>query len=232
MLRVATYNVRSLRDDREALVRVVAAMRPDVLCLQEAPRFAGWRRRRRDLAARLGMTVAAGGRVGGVAVLAGSAVRVLRARSLRLRWYAGLEWRAVALAVVEKDGDRYAVASAHLDLVAGARLRHAVEAVAFLEEAARGSRAWPVLGCDVNERPDGPAWGHLARRYADCFTAAPRGDGRTFPSARPGARIDAVFAGRGLEVLSCGDAGAGPADLAAASDHRPVVAELRPSHAL
>ncbi|MBP2702457.1 endonuclease/exonuclease/phosphatase family protein [Microbispora sp. RL4-1S] len=229
MLRVASYNVRGLRDDRAALIRVVAAARPDVLCVQEAPRFASWRARRRRLAHRAGMTVAAGGRAGGVAVFAGPAVRVLHGSGHPLRRYAGLEWRAAAVAVVEKEGARYAVCCAHLDLVAGARLRHATEVVAVLDGTARVFGAAPVLAADVNEEPDGPAWRYLARRWADCFAVAPRGDGRTFPAARPSMRIDGVFAGPGLEVLSCGGvAGVPAADLAAASDHLPVIADLRP----
>ncbi|MEW9527906.1 endonuclease/exonuclease/phosphatase family protein [Microbispora sp. NPDC049125] len=226
MLRVAAYNVRSLRDDRAALLRVIRAVRPDVLCLQEVPRFAGWRWRRRALARDAGMAVAAGGRVGGVAVLAGPAVRVLHGRGHRLRWYSGLEWRGAALAVVGKDGARYAVCSIHLDLVAGARLRHAVQVTAILEGAARTFGARAVLAGDVNEEPGGPVWRHLAGRYTDCFAAAPEGDGRTFPAGDPRARIDAIFAGPGLHVLRCGGADVSPRDLAAASDHLPVVADL------
>ncbi|WP_433497110.1 endonuclease/exonuclease/phosphatase family protein [Sphaerimonospora sp. CA-214678] len=232
MLRVATYNVRSLRDDRAALVRVIRAMRPDVLCLQEVPRLLHWRRRRRELAGDAGMSVAAGGRVGGVAVFAGPAVRLLHGSGHRLRWFAGLEWRAIAVAVVEKDGRRYAVCSAHLDLVAGARLRHVTEIVPILERTARGFGALPVLAGDVNEQPGEPAWRYLTGRYTDCFdhaagTRDTPGDGATFPARDPSRRIDAVFAGAGLSVVSCGCPDVPPGDLSAASDHRPVVAELR-----
>ena len=37
-LRVASYNVRDLKDDVDAAARVVRAIDPDVLCLQEVPR--------------------------------------------------------------------------------------------------------------------------------------------------------------------------------------------------
>ncbi|WP_169944657.1 endonuclease/exonuclease/phosphatase family protein [Microbispora sp. H11081] len=235
MLRVATYNVRGLRDDRAALVRVIRALRPDVLCLQEAPRLPGWRRQRRALARAAGLSVAAGGRVGGTAVLTAPAVRLLRGRGHRLRWFSGLEWRSVALAVVEKDGERYAVCSAHLDLVAAARLSHAAQIVPLLERAAREFRATPVLAGDLNETPGAPVWRLLGGRYTDCFAAARGGAacgddgiGATFPARAPRVRIDAIFAGPGLTVLSYGGADVPPADLAAASDHRPVVAELAP----
>ena len=41
LLRVATYNLRGLKDDRHAAARVVRAMAPDVLLLQEVPRYPG-----------------------------------------------------------------------------------------------------------------------------------------------------------------------------------------------
>ncbi|MEV4459476.1 endonuclease/exonuclease/phosphatase family protein [Microbispora sp. NPDC049633] len=237
MLRVATYNVRGLRDDRGALVRVIRALRPDVLCLQEAPRLPGWRRQRRALARAAGLSVAAGGRVGGTAVLTAPAVRLLRGRGHRLRWFAGLEWRSVALAVVEKDRERYAVCSAHLDLMAGARLSHAAQIVPLLDSAAREFGAAPVLAGDLNETPEAPVWRLLGGRYTDCYAAAGGpaewGDdgraGATFPARDPRVRIDAIFAGPGLSIVSCGGADAPPGDLAAASDHRPVVAELVPT---
>ncbi|GAA1274713.1 hypothetical protein Psi02_03090 [Planotetraspora silvatica] len=229
MLRVAAYNIRSLRDDRHALVRVVRAIRPDVLCLQEAPRGPAWRRRREALAHDAGMTVAAGGRVGGVSVLAGPDVRVVRGQGDRLRWIPGLEWRALALAVVEKQGARFAVGSAHLDLVPRARLRHAAQIVEILDDAARTSGARAVLAVDVNERPGQPVWTYLADRYADAHTRSPRGEGRTFPARNPTMRIDAIFVDPGLAVLACGGAEAARQDLCDASDHLPVVADIAPA---
>ncbi|MFI7035583.1 endonuclease/exonuclease/phosphatase family protein [Microbispora rosea] len=242
MLRVATYNVRGLKDDRRALVRVIRALRPDVLCLQEAPRLPGWQRERRALARAAGLSAAAGGRVGGTAVLTAPAVRLLSGRGHRLRWFAGLEWRSVALAVVEKtvgkDRERYAVCSAHLDLLVGARLSHAAQIVPILERAAREFEAAPVLAGDLNEVPGAPVWRLLGGRYTDCFTAvrdaAPRigadGDdgreGATFPARDPRVRIDAIFAGPGLTVVSYGGTEIPAEDLRAASDHRPVVAEI------
>jgi endonuclease/exonuclease/phosphatase family metal-dependent hydrolase len=229
VVRVASYNVRSLRDDRDALVRVMTGLRPDVLCVQEAPRFWFWRRKRRALAHDAGLTVAAGSRVGGVAVFAGPDVRVLYAAHHKLRWFLGLEWRAFAVAVVEKDGVRLATGSAHLDLLLGARLWHATEIVSILEETAARFGAIPVLAGDINESPDDPTWRYLAGRYTDCFACSPRGDGNTFTAKDPKKRIDAIFAGSGLAIVSCGGSDATAQDLAAATDHRPVIAELAPS---
>ncbi|MFJ2029257.1 endonuclease/exonuclease/phosphatase family protein [Streptosporangium sp. NPDC087985] len=226
LLRVASYNVRSMRDDAAALGRVITALHADVLCVQEAPRFLGWRHRRGRLAASGGLTVAAGRRPGGVAVLVGRDVRLLCGEGHLLKYFPGLERRALAIAVVEAGGQRVAVGSIHLDLDAAARSYHAGEALALLRAAAGRFDALPVLAGDINEHSHDPTWRFLAGQLADCYPVSPRGDGLTFPSRRPRERIDAIFAAAGLQVISCGGAGAGPADLAAATDHLPVVAEL------
>ncbi|GGS55129.1 hypothetical protein GCM10010156_12420 [Planobispora rosea] len=225
-LRVACYNVRSMRDDVAALGRVMAALRADVLCVQEAPRFLCWRRKRRRLAASGGLRVAAGRRLGGVAVLTGPRVRLLHGEGRLLKFFLGLEQRAVAIAVVEAGDVRVAVGSVHLDLDASARLHHAGEAVTLLRKAADRFGALPVLAGDINEQSDGPSWRLICEGLNDCYPLAPRGDGLTFPARAPRLRIDAVFAAGGLQVVSCGTAEAAPADLAAATDHLPVIAEI------
>ncbi|MCC5578229.1 endonuclease/exonuclease/phosphatase family protein [Microtetraspora sp. AC03309] len=223
-IRIATYNVRSARDDRRALTRVIRAIRPDVLCVQEAPALPG---RRRRLVRDAGMTAAAGGRLAGVAVLTGPAVRVLHAEVHRLRWFPGLEPRAVAVAVVEKDGLRLVVCSFHLDLHHGARLRHAAQIVPIIGGLARTFGARAVLGGDVNEEPGGPTWRYLASRFTDCYAEAPKGAGGTYSARAPAKRIDGIFAAPELAVACCGAADAALPDLVAATDHRPVVADLR-----
>ncbi|WP_336216900.1 endonuclease/exonuclease/phosphatase family protein [Nonomuraea sp. LPB2021202275-12-8] len=208
-------------------MRVITAMRADVVCVQEAPRLPNWRARRRDLAARCGLRVAAGRRLGGVAVLTGPRVRVLHAESHVLRVFAGLEIRGLAVAVVEVEGARLAVGSLHLDLDGPARFRHAAEAMALMRGVAGRFGAEIVLGADLNEHAHQPAWRYLAAQLTDCYAEAPDGDGLTFTARRPQHRIDALFAARGMRVISCGRADASKADLAEASDHLPVLAELR-----
>ncbi|MFF3436733.1 endonuclease/exonuclease/phosphatase family protein [Streptosporangium sp. NPDC002721] len=226
MLRIASYNVRSMKDDVPALGRVVAALRADVLCVQEAPRFLCWRRRRRRLAAFGGLSVAAGRRRGGVAVLTGPGVRLLHGEGRLLKSFFPLERRAIAIAVVEAEGWRLAVGSIHLDLDENARHHHADEAVRLLREVADRFGALPVLAGDINEQSGQPSWRHLAERLTDCYPVSPRGDGFTFPARGPHKRIDAIFAVEGLSVLSCGGVDADPDDLVAATDHLPVIAEL------
>ena len=60
-LRVLSYNVRGLRDDRQALAEVVRAADPDVVCVQEAPRFLRWRSTCAALARTSGLVVVGGG---------------------------------------------------------------------------------------------------------------------------------------------------------------------------
>ncbi|MFG1701740.1 endonuclease/exonuclease/phosphatase family protein [Nonomuraea sp. M3C6] len=226
-IRVATYNVRGMRDSVPALTRVITAMRADVLCVQEAPRFVRWRARRRALAAAAGLRVATNGRVGGVAVFIGPRVTVRRAESHALRVFFGLEARGLAVAVVEAEGVRLAIGSLHLDLNDPARVHHAAEAMAIMERAATRFGATIVLGGDLNEQAHQPAWRYLSGRLADCYAAEPKGDGLTFTARNPSARIDGVFAAPEAHVVSCGGVDAPITDLAAASDHLPVVAELR-----
>ena len=58
LVRVMSYNIRSLRDDSAAVVRVIRAADPDVVCVQEAPRFLFWRRKCARLARDVGMRFA------------------------------------------------------------------------------------------------------------------------------------------------------------------------------
>ncbi|GII76079.1 hypothetical protein Sru01_10610 [Sphaerisporangium rufum] len=226
MIRVGTYNVRSMYDDTAALARVITTMAPDLLCVQEAPRFTGWRGARERLARSAGLRPVTGRRLGGVAVLAGPRTRVIHAESHPLRAFTGLERRAVAIAVAEHAGTRLTVASVHLDLHAGARLCHAGEIMGLAGAVADRFGAPLVVAGDVNERPGGPVWGYLTRGLADCYLIAPSGDGRTFPARRPESRLDVVLADPALAVRSCGGVAADPADLRAATDHLPVIADL------
>ena len=58
-LRLMTWNVRSLRDDREAVIRVLEKAAPDVLFVQEAPRFLRAQSKLAALARQAGLVVAA-----------------------------------------------------------------------------------------------------------------------------------------------------------------------------
>ncbi|ASU83327.1 endonuclease/exonuclease/phosphatase [Nocardiopsis gilva YIM 90087] len=227
-LRVLSYNVRALRDDAKAVGRAIAACEPDVVCLQEAPRLLGWRWRRRALARGCGLVAAVNRRAGGLAILIRPAVRVLHAEHRLLRRYPRLHRRALSLAVLDVGGRLVVVGCTHLDLDDHARSRHAQEVLAHLTATAARHCAPAVLAGDINCTPDGPAWRLLASELCDTGAEAPRGEKLTFPARQPRARIDGVFVSRELTVCGTGvpvDL-VPPADLAAASDHRPVLAEI------
>jgi endonuclease/exonuclease/phosphatase family metal-dependent hydrolase len=228
-VRVLSYNIRSMRDDRAALVRVIRGCAPDVVCLQEVPRFLRWRGKRRWLAERCGLRVAVGRRAAGLAVLARPGFAILHSEYHLLSSVPGLHRRALAIAVLETGGARFVAASTHLDLVGAPRLAHAAEVVALLERVAGSYDAPVILTGDINEEPGGAAWELLAKAYPDAYLTAPRGTDHTFSAGNPRKRIDGVFADAQVEVTGCGvpEEEALLADYRLATDHLPLLAEIR-----
>jgi endonuclease/exonuclease/phosphatase family metal-dependent hydrolase len=225
VLRVATYNVHDLRDDRDAVTHVLRTVRADVLCLQEVPRRLVPVVRLGRFARELAMAVAAAGRgSGGTAVLTGDRVEVLGGRVDRLP-VAGLSrTRGVATASLRlPDGTRCTVSSVHLSLRESERVAHAN---LVLRGLARWGGAPYIVGGDLNEPPQGPSWSVLRERLQD---VAPDGE-HTFPAAGPRRRIDALLVSPGVRVLAAWVAGEpdglSQSTLARASDHLPVLADL------
>ena len=126
-LRVASYNLRDLKDDVDAAVRVVRAIEPDVLCLQEVPRHPFSGHRVADLARRCGLMWAGGHRgSGGTTILTALRVDVGDARHERLPVPRMQRERGYAVATVALPGrDLLEVVSVHLSLDADERARHA-----------------------------------------------------------------------------------------------------------
>ncbi|HYJ74475.1 MAG TPA: endonuclease/exonuclease/phosphatase family protein [Kineosporiaceae bacterium] len=226
-LRVVSWNVRDLLGDPFAVRRVITALAPDVLCLQEAPRRLPGVVRNRMLARSCGLLFVAGGRTsGGTAVLVSPRTAVRRAVAARLP-VRGLFTRSRGLVVAELAAQlpegplELTVACLHLPLEPDLRVRHAELAVAALE---RRPRPHVVCG-DLNEMPGSPAWKVLERLARDPDPdAAP-----TFPAWGPQSRVDAVFVGDGPDVVRYGEDGADSHDVLAATDHLPVVVDLVPS---
>ena len=237
-LRVLTYNVRGLRDDAAALARVVRATDPDVVCLQEAPRLLRWRPRIAAFAQACNLSyVAGGGSTGGTALLAHLRVGVEKVEEHRLTKASGLHQRGLAVArlrAVTTGGlGEVDVASVHLGLDAAERVKHSEEVLGLLRArgAGAGGPGRLVLAGDLNEPPGGPVWARFgAAGLVDACAGAPARTEVTFSTRNPRRRIDAVFATAGLGVVRAGVPAdlVDPADLAAASDHRPVLAVLGP----
>ena len=230
--RLLCYNVHDLLDDREALAHVIRSCRPDVACLQEVPRRPLTRRRVQRLARETGLRWSAGGvGSGGTAVFTSRRVDVLCADVVRLP-VAGLftRTRGYALARVQLPGcPPVTVVSVHLPLRPAERLRH----VDLISGRLGGLEAPYLVAGDLNELPDGPAWAAFGKLMRDAADLVPEAGAPTYPSKAPNRRIDAVLLSPGLHVERLAVAGAAEhlsaADLRAASDHLPIIADLTPS---
>ncbi len=221
-LRVLSYNIRSLRDDAAAVVAVIKACRPDVVCIQEAPRFLRWRSKAARLARLSNLTVVTGGRTAaGNLLLAGLRVDVHRSKDLLLSPTPGLHQRGLATSVLSVGGVRFGLAGTHLDLEPAPRARHAAEIIGHLDRLG----VPVVVAGDINEEPTGQAWRLLAGRYTDAYAAAPDGEAATSSALEPTRRIDGVFVDPAIEVTGCGVPDV--PGITRASDHRPVLAVLR-----
>jgi len=116
-LRLLCYNVRSMRDDRAALARVIRSAEPDVVCIQEAPRLLRWRSTCAALARTSGLVVVSGGRPAGANLIMSTlGVDVVKTVDVTFSKDPGLHQRGTAIAVLRLRGSTFAVAGTHLDL--------------------------------------------------------------------------------------------------------------------
>jgi endonuclease/exonuclease/phosphatase family metal-dependent hydrolase len=227
-LRVVSYNVHGLRDDLGALTAVVRELAPDVLLIQEAPRRVRWRTRCAELARRFGMVYAAGGGPAlGNLIVVNLRIAVLGAWTLRYPLVPGRHLRGAAFARCAVDRARFVVAGTHLSLDGAERLAQAgllagALAGAGASEVPSGAAGPVVLGADFNEPPGAPA-----RRLLSAGRVDPAGgdESPTFPAAGGRERIDGMLVDPAVEVT--GYRVVDSALVVHASDHRPVVADLR-----
>lgn len=230
VVRALSYNVRSMRDDTAALARVIRACAPDLVLVQEAPRFVGWRKRLARLARESGLVVLSGGApAAGPALLCSLRAAVERAEDVLLPLTPGLHRRGFATAVVRfGPAARLGVLSCHLSLQAAERYE---QGGLLLERVRQLGVPHVLAGGDLNESPRGRTFRRVAAELRDAYDAAPWGAEFTSPAVDPVQRIDALFTTPGVEVLACGVPtglpGVAPADLTRATDHLPVLAALR-----
>lgn len=238
VVRLLSYNVRSMRDDVGALARVIRACAPDVVCVQEAPRFFRWRKHAARLARESELVhVTGGATAAGPMVLASLRAYVESTEDVLLPLTPGLHRRGFATARLRfgplRSGGpaaRLAVVSCHLSLQADERY---AQAGMLLRQVASMRSAAPhvVVAGDLNERPHGRAFRRVTGALQDGWATKPWGARHTSTSEDPHQRIDGVFASKGVEVLGCGVPvglpGVTDRDLRTATDHLPVLAALR-----
>ncbi|MEU3073639.1 endonuclease/exonuclease/phosphatase family protein [Streptomyces laurentii] len=226
VVRILSYNVRSMRDDEDALARVIRACAPDLVFVQEAPRFFRWRKHAARLAAKSELVVLSGGATAaGPLLLCSLRATVERTEDVLLPLTPGRHRRGLATAVVRFGGARVGLVSCHLSL--DTVERH-TQAGLLLDRVAALGTPYTIVAGDLNERPGGRAWNRLAKELRDGHEAAPWGTGDTFPATAPDRRIDAVLASPGVEFLACGvPTDLDREDLETATDHLPVLAVVR-----
>ncbi|MET9833218.1 endonuclease/exonuclease/phosphatase family protein [Streptomyces sp. NPDC006385] len=229
VIRVLSYNIRSMRDDTAALARVITACDPDLVLIQEAPRFFRWRKKLARLARAANLVILTGGATAaGPAILCNLRATVERTEDVLLPLTPGLHRRGFATAVVRFGGARVGVLSCHLSLQTDERHE---QGGMLLDRLAGLGVEHAVAGGDLNERPGGRTFRRMAEDLQDCWATAPWGSEYTSTPADPHQRIDALFATEGIEVLGCGVPlglpGVTETDLRAATDHLPVLAALR-----
>jgi endonuclease/exonuclease/phosphatase family metal-dependent hydrolase len=228
-LRVLSYNLHRWGDDREALARVVRACAPDVALLQEAPTWWGTKRQREAMAASFGLRyVVASARN---AILVADGTDLVEPQGWRVwRPFFRRRLRLIATQLpggavggrVTLGGIDLALVVCHLGLHTRGR-RHEIEQI--LTGCRSFGTPYLLVG-DLNEEPDGLVWSRLAEEgLTDLGVDA----GPTFHSDNPVKRIDGALASPGLtgRVIPLDSVdGVTRADLAAGSDHLPVLVEL------
>lgn len=222
-LRLLTYNVRSMRDDRAALARVIRSAQADVVVVQESPRFARWRSLCAQLARTSNLVVVSGGRpAGSNLVMSTLGVDVVTTHDVLFSKRAGLHQRGAAIATLSYRGTVFAVAGVHFSLDTAERAVHLGELESALAEHVAPEVPVIVAG-DVNDVPGSPVWSTLASTRTDVFAAAHQHPA-TVPAIAAVKPIDGIFVDPRITVA--GARVLGEPDTKLASDHLPVLAEL------
>lgn len=222
-IRVASYNLRGLKDDATAAAEVVRRVDPDVLLLQEIPRhpFSGCRIA--HFARRAGMVWSGRTRrLSGTGMMTSRRVIATDSIDRKLPVAPRANPRSYTVAQVRAPaGQDITVVSLHLSLLAHERLAHMRQILDELSAPPMLADGLVVVGGDLNESSGGRAWQVLEERLS---LATP--DRPTFPAAGPRSWIDAIFASRDLTVLPHADVPWEQALVSAASDHLPVWFDL------
>jgi endonuclease/exonuclease/phosphatase family metal-dependent hydrolase len=231
-VRLVSYNIQSLRGSRAGVIDALRVAEPDVVCVQEVPRFLLPALRARRLAGACGLVAVGRGRVAaGTGIWVRQEIVVRRAallllsrtprrRGLPATRTSRLHRRGMTWVELVVDGCELTVASVHLGLDATERARHAGEV-----RAALASIGGPyVLAGDLNEGPGGAAWRIFGADARPANSEQP-----TFPAGHPAHVIDTAFVSPGLTAVDVHVLTSTASRTA--SDHRPVQVTVTGSHA-
>ncbi|KUL24963.1 endonuclease/exonuclease/phosphatase family protein [Actinoplanes awajinensis] len=215
-LRVVSWNVHGMKDDRAALVGLVRELAPDVLVVQEAPRRFRWREKSATLAADCGMVVAAGGLPAlGNLLLVSLRVAIGETWCVRYPLTPGRHLRGAFFAQGRVRGASFTVSGSHLATDPAER---PTQAAHWKDELTRITGPL-IAAADLNEGPGGGAW-----RTVEDGLVTTKDDDPTFPAAAPSKRIDGLFVSPDVHIERYEIIATDRARVA--SDHLPVLADL------
>lgn len=218
-MRIASYNIKALRQDRAAVVAVLQDLDADAVGIQESTHWPVRRWRLARLARAAGLQVAVTGwGARETSLLVRPGLEVTGRQRLPLPWTPGRTRRGIAAAVVAG----VPVIVVHLGLDPAERQRHLASVRAQLTRS--GSDRAVVVG-DLNEEPGGACWKALTTDLTDAAADA----GPTFPSSEPVVRIDAILVGPRHEIV--GSRVRHDQVTRAASDHCPLYCDITPDGA-
>jgi len=223
-VRIVTWNLHNRVAALPAIKVQLAALKPDIVCLQEAYD-------KRFLDALPGAQPAKLGELVTLSRLkvvhSGPVPHPPRRRGLRVPLEVRVETRTGELSVLNVHLFSYRPLPGS-ELWSRSTRRHALRAIEFrsseldLVEQWLGEQPGPTVAAgDFNTPPRGRLYARVAGRLTDSFCAAGNGFGWTFPREFPLWRIDYVWLSKGVRALNCGTVSCPP------SDHLPVVADLR-----
>lgn len=239
-MRIVTYNVRRCLGldgvcSPQRIAEVVASCHADVIALQELD----VRRARSghvDQAETIARELGAGDlffhpafrlldEEYGDAVITTGPARLVKAGPLPSVWMPfAAEPRGALWVSAQIGGRQVEVINTHLGL---SRRERRAQAAALLGPEWLGHAGCSgnvVLAGDLNSLPGGRVHSAFADRLRDAQASAGR-PRATFPSRFPAVRIDHLFVGAGIEVISAGVVRTALSRIA--SDHMPLVAELK-----
>ena len=215
-MRIASYNIKALRQDRAAVVAVLLDLDADVVGIQESTHWPVRRWRLARLARDAGLEVAVTGwGARETSLLVRPGLEVTGRQRIPLPWKVGRTRRGIAAATVAG----VPVIVVHLSLDPAERQRHLTIIQGVLTR--HGADRVVVVG-DLNEEPGGAGWTALTAHLADAAAHA----GPTFPSANPGRRIDAILVGARHRVIKSRVRHDQVTGLA--SDHCPLYCDIAP----
>lgn len=237
---MATYNIKSIEISPTDVIAVLRELDADVVAIQEVPRRFRKYARMREIAQQAGYrVVVSGGYLRGAvtcAILASPAAteRIVDAGHKVLpldpwRWWS--YWRMHGPRWMSRRGfawvdlGQYVFMSVHMGLAPDERTMHRN---IMLNAIQRFGPHRCIVAGDINEPPEGSTWQAFRRPLRDALLEVARSseniEHATFPTRRPRRRIDAIFVGESIAVLS--HAVHSSAAAARASDHLPIRAEL------